>query len=309
MKKHLYRLIAMLTAMLMLTVLLFGCGADDDPDWWTAEPTETTETETTTTTEPEPLCSYVCECEDPDDCDYECFCLVDNDNDNDDYTLQLIAPTTTSTTRTTVTTTTTTTRVAAPTVTTTTTTTTTRAAAPTTPPPGVVPVTGVNFTGSSATPYTLQAGQAQQQLNFAVQPANATQNVNFRSSNGQVLQVSPAGQMRPQSGGTATVEAFVGHTVFATVTVTVRPAVIVHAPAASVAVGSTLALNARDFNGAQHPAANITWSSNATNFATVDPATGVVTAVRARDNPVIITATLQHESGTITGVTAIMITP
>jgi len=167
---------------------------------------------------------------------------------------------------------------------------------------GVGSVTGTASLGVNLTPsvasivvapgtVTLTAVAATQQFTAVARDANGNvlPGVQFSWATGsaEVANVDPVtGIARAVGHGATTVTATAGTiagsaTLTVNLTATIASVVVTPATFTLTAVGTTtqFTAEARDVDGAPLPGVPVTWSSLVTNVATIDPATGVATAV------------------------------
>ena len=145
-------------------------------------------------------------------------------------------------------------------------------------------------------------------LSAVVTPSDADDpTVTWTSSDGTIATVDSSGGVFGVAPGTVTITATAndGSGVFGTATVTVRPAVTsvtVTLSSASVMVGGTVNATATVAPVGANP--GVGWSSSDTSVATVDPISGVVTAVAVGSADIIATA-YNH----VTGQTTLTVVP
>ena len=137
--------------------------------------------------------------------------------------------------------------------------------------------TGVTL-GKSST--SLQVGQSET-ISFSVQPAGASQSVTWSTGNAAVATVDATGKITAVSPGTAVITATTGNGKTANVTVTVSAATATgvtlgkSSTALQVGQSETIGFTVQPAGAAQ----SVTWSSSNPAVATVDSATGKITAV------------------------------
>ena len=140
-----------------------------------------------------------------------------------------------------------------------------------------VQATGVAL-GKSST--SLQVGQSET-ISFSVQPAGASQSVTWSTGNAAVATVDATGKITAVSPGTAVITATTGNGKTANVTVTVSAATATgvtlgkSSTALQVGQSETIGFTVQPAGAAQ----SVTWSSSNPAVATVDSATGKITAV------------------------------
>jgi trimeric autotransporter adhesin len=161
------------------------------------------------------------------------------------------------------------------------------------------------------TSFSIATGQSQQLLVQGVysdgSAHDVTSQVTWGTSNGGVASVSGAGLVTGASAGSATITATLGavsKTASATVTALTLQSIFVTPGSASVATGQTQAFAANGLfsDGSTSDITNsVTWSSSATNFATIDQ-TGLATGVSAGS------ATISAKSGSASGSATLTVT-
>lgn len=140
------------------------------------------------------------------------------------------------------------------------------------------------------------------QLIATLEPAEATGEITWEvisSSPANCIDMDEFGLITARQIGTARVAASCdGQTAICDVIVSANPdeAVVINPPTEDIYVGSTITLSAIVFPTTISP--NITWKSSNTDVATIDPQTGVLTALS--DGGTVITATNDNINGTIT---------
>jgi trimeric autotransporter adhesin len=160
--------------------------------------------------------------------------------------------------------------------------------------------------------FSIASGQSEQLKAQGVLSDGTTQDVTAQvawgTSDGIVASVSPLGLVTGVSAGSTTITATLGtatKTATATVTAALLNTIVVTPLTASIATGQTQAFAANGIfsDGSTTDITNsVTWSSGATNFATIDP-TGVALGINA--GSALITAT----SGAAFGTATLTVTP
>ncbi len=179
-----------------------------------------------------------------------------------------------------------------------------------------IPVTAIAFTEQTK---TINKGNTEK-LTPTITPANHTSKITWKSSDENTVKVDKSGNITAVKNGTATITITAtnkdGSTKTATISVTVKtPVASVNiAGVNTVEVGKTTTLIAT-ITPADATEKTVTWTSENTNFATIDAKTGVVTGVAK--GTATIKATVDGKEATYTvevkdkiiPVTAIAITP
>ncbi len=179
---------------------------------------------------------------------------------------------------------------------------------------GSVSVNAATLSSITVTPaaFSVASGQSKQLSALGVYSDGTSQDVTTQAtwnSSAVAATVSSSGMVTGASQGTSTISATIGSksgSSLATVSAALLQTIGVTPATASIATGQTQAFAANGMfsDGSQTDITNsVSWSSNATNFATVDP-TGLAAGVSAG------AATISANSGTATpGTAALTVTP
>lgn len=178
---------------------------------------------------------------------------------------------------------------------------------------GNVVVTATTLTSIRINPalFSIASGQNKQLSALGVYSNGTSQDVTsqvtWNTQNAAAATVNSSGLVSGVGAGSATITATIGSTTgstVATITAAQLQSILVAPAAASIATGQTQAFSANGIfsDGSQIDITNsVTWSSSATNFATVDAA-GLATGVSSG------TAMISASSGSVTSATPAVLT-
>jgi trimeric autotransporter adhesin len=180
-----------------------------------------------------------------------------------------------------------------------------------------ITVSAATLSALTVTPtsFSIATGQSQQLLVQGVysdgSSHDVTSQVTWGTNNAAVASVNGAGLVSGVSAGSATITATLGavsRTASATVTALTLQSIFVTPGSASVATGQTQAFAANGLfsDGSTSDITNsVTWSSSATNFATID-LTGLATGASAGSATITATSGAANGSATLTVTAAVL---